>query len=257
MQELTDKLREGKGLKVKSGVLITEVVEGSPAEEAGLQEGDVVVAFNGKEVDSPDALQDLVADTAIGDQVKIKIVRGDRQRTLDVTMGEWDDSRWFGFNMPDDWKFSVADLTNRFRLGVRVSELNGDLAPYFGVDEGEGMLVLGVDEESTANEMGIKSGDVIVGVAGKEIESVDDIHKAMGELEEGEEFEVTVIRKKKHTTLKGEAKEGAGAYWFNSRSFNMPRVQMHRVDDDLRKEIDELREEIEELRQELKKSKSD
>lgn len=265
MQELSEALSDGLDTKVKKGVLVTEVIEGSPAERAGLEDGDIIVEFDGNKVNSPDELQSLVGEADDGDEVKIKVVRGKKSKTLKVTLGDWEDHPTFGFLRDFDFEaphvesFShYANLLRPRRLGVHVSELNGDLAPYFGVKAGEGLLVLEVSDESTAEEAGVKAGDVIVKVEGEDIRSTGDIHEQISELDAGDEVNITVVRKKKTMELKTEMKEG-GRYWFQSgrgrapraRAFSLPHIE---IDEDIRKELDELRKEIEELKKELKKS---
>jgi C-terminal processing protease CtpA/Prc len=115
-----------------------------------------------------------------------------------------------------------------------------------------------VHDESTAEALGVKAGDVIVEVEGNEIHSAKDVRESLSELDEGDDVNVTVVRKTKRVELKGELKEGSQARWHHEfrgrkpqiRSFTIPHIE----DDDLRKEVDELRKEIEELKKELKKS---
>lgn len=260
MQELTEEVKEGLGVDVKQGVLISDVIEGSPAEEAGIEEGDVVVEFAGKKVDSPSALQDLVLEQEEGDEVTIKLVRDGKTRTVKVTIGESDDfMTWIA---PEGMEFDFSNLPYAAqwfggpRLGVRISDMDEDLASYFGVKEGEGVLVLGIDEDSSAEGAGIKSGDVIVEVEGDKIESAGDIREALEDKEKGDEFTVTVVRKKKRQELNGTIKEG-GLRWYQSHARRgAPDVQFYRQhSDELRKELDELRKEVDELKKELKKSR--
>jgi S1-C subfamily serine protease len=268
MQELSDEVLEGLDTTVKRGVLVTEVVEDSPAEKAGIEEGDIIVEFMGKKVDSPDELRDLVAEQEIGDEVKVKVMRGKRTETLKVALGDWADQPEFAWSGPDHFEFLAPhwDAAKNYisavwprGLGVQVSEVNEDLGSYFGVGEGEGVLVLDVHDESTAEALGVKAGDVIVEVEGEEVHSAKDIRGSLSELDEGDEVNVTVVRKKKRVELKGELKEGSNARWHyrlknhapRMESFTIPHIE---VDDDVRKELDELRKEIDELKKELKKS---
>ena len=264
MQELTDDIREGLGVDAEYGVLISTVIKDSPAEKAGLEEGDIVTRFNGKRVESAEELREMVAETEVGDEVKIELLRDDEEETLTVTIGEWPDT--YGFSMGDfnfdrfDWEDMpqfVHALMPR-RLGVSVQNMNDDLAEYFGVDPDEGLLVLSVSEESMAEEMGIKSGDVITEVAGEQIDSAGDIRRALHEVEEGEAFEVTVVRQKKSMTLEGEMHEDRTSDRVRNafRWQGSPRMHIDHDHDEaeIRKELDELRDEIEELKKELKKS---
>ncbi|MDH3216512.1 MAG: PDZ domain-containing protein [Candidatus Krumholzibacteria bacterium] len=268
MQQLNDDLREGLGASVKHGVVVSEVIDGSPAQKAGIKEGDIIVEFAGEKVESPDELQRLVAEAEIGDEVKIKLIRDKKSKTYEVSLGDWADNPTMVWMGPDDFEVMVPDgddvqaLLGRLqprRLGVRVSDVNKDLGSYFGVKEGQGVLVLEVEGQTTAEDMGVKAGDVIVRIEGEEVRSVSDIHETMSELDAGDEVNVTVVRKKKDVKLKGEVKDSADT-WLHSlrghaprmRSFSVP--EMHFDRDDLREELDELRKEIEELKKELKKS---
>ncbi len=263
MQELTDESRKGLDIKVKNGVLIT-VIEDSPADKAGIEDGDVIVKFGRKKVTSPEQLIELVQAADVGDEVKIELYRDDKSMKIEMTLDDWSDRSSLSFVMPDDFEFSfdapsfVTSL-RPFRLGVRVSELNEDLAPYFGVEQGEGLLVLGVSDESAAEEAGVKAGDVIVEIEGDEIRSVGDIHEALSEMDAGDEFDITVVRKKKNVKLEAKMTEHSRAFFGDrvfSRSGRAPGMQMFRGGGDLRKEMKELREELEELKKEVKKSKS-
>jgi serine protease Do len=265
MQELTDEVLEGLDTDVKRGVLVTEVIEGSPAEKAGIEEGDIIVEFKGKKVNSPEQLRELVAKEGVGDEVKVKLVRDKRSKTIEVTLGDWADEPAVAWTVPDHRDLHIGDAMKGYlsafsgkRLGVSVSEINDDLGSYFGVKEGEGLLVLEVHEESTAEGLGVKSGDVIVEVEGEEVRSTGDIREGLSDVDPGDEVNVTVVRKKKKVELKGQLKEGEHVWHYDwrgrgprVRAFTVPDVDFN---DDLRKELDELRKEIEELKKELKKS---
>jgi serine protease Do len=265
MQELDEEVLKGLDTRVKRGVLVTDVIEGSPADKAGLEEGDIIVEFQGKKVTSPDQLQELVSDSEIGDEIKIKLVRDKKSKTFEVTLGDWADQPAITLFGRDGGDFSLhMDKMKNYvtafmpkRLGVRVSDVNEDLGSYFGVKEGEGVLVLDVDDESTADAAGVKAGDVIVEVQGEDVSSASDIRESISDLDPGDDVNLTVVRKKKRIELKGEMTEG-GEYLYNWHSRG-PRVRSFKVPDiefeeELRQELDELRKEIEELKKELKKS---
>jgi serine protease Do len=140
------------------------------------------------------------------------------------------------------------------RLGVRVSDIDNDLGSYFGVKEGEGVLVLDVDDASTAEAIGVKSGDVITGVQGKSVESAEDIRASLSDTNPGDEVYVTVVRNEKKVELKGEMQEGDYRAWQHvwERRGPTPPAVAPGYDQELRKEIDELRKEIQQLKEELK-----
>ncbi len=270
MQELDDELRKGLDVKAKNGVLITEVIEGGPAQEAGIEDGDIIVEFNGRNVDSPSELRELVEGVDVGDTVEVKLLRENKTKTIAVTIGEYpDDEESWSFLTPDhlewieDGKHAFIGAFGRGRLGVHVTDLNEDLGPYFGVKEGEGVLVLDVTQGSAGEKMGIKAGDVITEVGGGEVGSTVDLKEAVGEIEEGDEFDVVVVRSKKNITLKGEMGEDLARAYSRSSPRKLevripkfdvqalPRPEM----DELKKEMKDLKKEIEQLKEELEKIK--
>ncbi|UCH83683.1 MAG: PDZ domain-containing protein, partial [Candidatus Latescibacterota bacterium] len=259
-------LKQGLDIKVKSGVLISEVIEGSPAEAAGIEDGDVVIEFNGEKVDSPSALRDLVAEVEAGETVNVKVFRDNRVKTYEVTIGEWPEEVSWNVIAPEHmvWFDKGKDLFvssfGRGRLGVHVTELNEDLAPYFDAKEGDGVLVTDVVDESAAEEMGIKAGDVIVKVGTEDIGSKEELIDAVGDVDPGDPIEVTVLRKSKRVTLEGEMPETlASTYVKALRAYphrmRMPDVYKFSDDEleDLKREMEELKKEMEEMRKELKK----
>jgi S1-C subfamily serine protease len=267
MQELDEEVLKGLDTNVTRGVLISQVLEGSPAEEAGIQEGDIVVEFDRKEVSSPDELRNLVEDSRVGEAVKVKVIRDGEPKTLSVTVGQYPEEVKWGMGSPEEfhWYGHPGELRGMFfgsgRLGVRVTDLNEDLAPYFGVKEGEGVLVLGVNEESTAEKMGIKSGDVIVKMKGEAVGSVDDLTGMVGKLESGEKFDVSIVRSKKAMTLEGEAPESLSDLYRKEIRIG-PEAQARKLAvmsdaemDKLKQEMKSIQKELEDLKKELGKMK--
>lgn len=264
MQELTDELREGLNSKVEGGVLVSSVIEGSAAEAAGIKEGDIITEFGGKKVESPEALRKMIADQEVGDKIKVKVVREGKSQNVDVALGDLADAPMAFFHgrdglrmMPprEEMKAMIANLRPR-RLGVQAHELDEDLSSYFGVGAGEGVLVLGVEEETTAANAGIKAGDVIVGIGDDKVGSIGDIREAMSEVEKGDKIAITVVRKNKRVKLDGEIAD-AKTVWMNRLPHEWRRhgpVRGFGSGDEMRKELDELRKEVDELKKELDKS---
>lgn len=279
MQELDENVREGLDIDVKNGVLISGVEEDSPADEAGLKDGDVIVAFNGKKVDDPDDLRDLVQDTEPGEKVEIELVRDGKSKTLTLTVGEWpDESSWFSLG---DLYFDEGKVGRHFdnlvyafspkpRLGVEVAELNDDLAGYFKTKAGDGVLVLKVNEESVAEDAGVKAGDVVVQVGDEDVSSVDELRESVEDYEEGDEFAIHVIRKGKKKTLTATMDEVESAFHWSGKPYvwnyrqHVPKVHKYRmrvprveldIEDDLREELEEMKKELKEMKKELEELK--
>ena len=182
-----------------SGVLITGIVDDSPAEEAGLEKHDIIYLISGEKVSDSKELGKLIGSMDPGDEVEIVVYRDGKKKTFDLELGEKKTAYITidtgDFDLAEDvyvktlgkhgniWMNTGGDhfsFYNRGRLGVQLHSLNEDLAPYFKVKEGEGVLVLGVVEDSPAEEAGIKSGDVIVKIDDEEIEEIDDVFEALG-----------------------------------------------------------------------------
>ncbi len=270
MQELDEGLRKGLDVKVRAGVLVAEVVDGSPAQEAGIESGDIIVEFKGRKVESPSGLRGMVEKSEVGDTAKVKVIRDNKARTITVTLGAHSEGDSWSVVAPDrfEWfgggKGGLADVFGRGRLGVRVTELNDDLGAYFGVKEGEGVLVLEVTEGSVGEKMGIKAGDVIVKVDGEKVGSTADLKEAVGDVELGEAFDVVLVRSKADVTLRGEMDEEAVKAYTKvlPRKFDVrvpkfelrgvPEVEMPEMKS-LKKEMENLKKELEGLKQELKK----
>jgi C-terminal processing protease CtpA/Prc len=205
MEDLDSKMIKKLDYPKSTGVLITGIVEDSPAEETGLEEDDVIYSIEGEKVKDSKELGKLIASKEPGDEVKIVVYRDGKKKTFDLALGEkktayvtidmddYDDIAaekiyFKTLGMGDGvWTTSGGDhisiCRGRGRLGVQVHDLDSDLAPYFKVKEGEGVLVLDVIEDSPAEKAGIKAGDVIVKIGDEEIEEIDDIYESLGEFD--------------------------------------------------------------------------
>jgi predicted metalloprotease with PDZ domain len=271
MQELTDEVRKGLDIDVTQGVRVSGVEDDAPAEIAGIEEGDVIVKFNGKTVASADELRDLVRDVKPGEKSAIEVVRDGKKQTLTVTVGERPGHHGFYWksdgNAPMHFGRNFA-MFGGPRLGIEAHELEDDgLASYFGVKKGEGVLVLSVDEESVAGKAGVKPGDVISRVGDETVDDVSDVRDALRDYDEGDTFDITVLRHGKTQALKATMDDQSNEFSFAvpepehffqphtpraPRAPRAPRVHMYRGDDDeLRRELDDLKKELRELKEEL------
>jgi S1-C subfamily serine protease len=278
MQQITSDLREGLDLKKSDkGVLISGVEDDSPADKAGLEDGDVIVEFDGKSVTSPDELRDLVGDTGPGSKVEVVVIRDGDRKTFDIVVAERpEDFGTFLFNNeegePYHWNVfrgdhpGIASLFTGARLGVEATELNEGLAPYFKTKPGEGVLVLDVQDESVASRAGVKAGDVIQKVDDDSIESVGDLRESVRDFDEGDEFQLTVLRDGRTEKLKATMDEPKMAFFWSGdmphakhldRDAIRRNIREYRVqtDKDVDKALDELRSEIKDLKKEIRELK--
>ena len=214
------------GLPGIAGALVEDVTEGSPAEQAGIKQGDVIVEFDGERVRGVRHLTRLVQETPDGRQVQTVIVREGQRTTVSIAPRESAAigldgfrhleklGREFSYNMParpapparrrtvppSVWQFE--DLLGRggSSLGISVDTLSPQLAEYFGTKEG--VLVTTVNDDSTAAKAGMKAGDVITAINGSTVNDPADLRRRIQDLDEGDEFTISVIRDRKPQTLK-------------------------------------------------------
>ena len=190
-------------LSVSHGVLVTRVVAKSPAEKAGILEDDIIQYFDGQKIRRPDNLVDAVRQTKPNSTVKVTCMRDGKRMDLDVIVGKLRTSRLFSWGDGDHFIIRGGGAY----LGVQLHEMNEDLSAYFNVQEDGGALVLDVEEDSPASKTGIKAGDVIVSIDGDEVMDPQDAHDILSDFEEGDEVEITVIRKKQKQTMNVELGE--------------------------------------------------
>jgi len=165
IQELDDAKARALDLEIRDGALITDVIEGSPAKKAGIQEGDLIISFDGEKVKNTSNLKNLVSLTAPGSRSKVEIIRNGRNKTITVILEEMaqDESITFGKRESSkltDLGLEVRKLTNQFRHEYEISEAD------------DGLIIVNVDPTSDAAKKGIRSGDLIKRVGTKKVDSV-------------------------------------------------------------------------------------
>lgn len=225
MDELTARMKEKADYPQATGVLISHVVPDGPAEAAGIEDGDICFLFDGVKVEDPVHLGKLVRERKAGEKVAIVIYRDGKEKKLLVKL----DRRAPLPSIKEELgAYSVEDLSDvlgeayksvnklcvkscvRGHLGMALMDLNEDIAPYFSVKKGEGVLVFDVETDSPAAEAGIKGGDVIAGVNGSAVGTVSDIADELAEIEKGERVSLDVLRKGVKKSYELEADGGSG-----------------------------------------------
>ena len=217
------------GLREARGVGITGIVSNSPAEKAGLRKDDVILRFDGENVTSVRKLNRLVSEVAPDQTVKMSISRGGAEQELAVTIGKRNDSadtvqrlqglqglqglmgpgndqwHWEG---PQSGQDSFAFAFGNRRIGISTMQLTKQLADYFGIVDGKGLLVTSVAEDSPAAKAGIKAGDVITAVDGEKIEGSGDLSRGINKRKEGD-VSLTIVRNKSQRMITLTPKEAA------------------------------------------------
>lgn len=187
-------------LNVTHGVLVVGVEKESAAAKAGIQEDDVILSVNGEKVREPQSLTDIIRELTPGSAVKIGLWRDGKALEVKAILGKVERPKrftWHGVKAP-------KVIRSKAFLGVSLLEMDADLAAYFSAKAGAGVLITAVEKDTPAAKAGLKSGDVIVEMAGKPIKESKDIHEALAALKKGDSVAITVVRHGKKQTLKAE-----------------------------------------------------
>lgn len=172
LQEVTTEIAAAIGLSESGGVLVADVIDGTPAQKAGLRDGDVILGIAGEDVRNSNELSRRVASFPPGEKVELKVHRDGKIRNFDVTLGQRDDTQTASAeDIPSNDNDSLAA-----DIGLRISELNETLRQQFRVpDNVDGVIVTGVRPGSPAQDAGLQPGVVILQVDGENVTSGDDL----------------------------------------------------------------------------------
>jgi serine protease Do len=184
IQPLTPELAKSFGLKEPRGVLIADVVKDSPADKAGLASGDVLMEFDSKKVDAPQDLQKVVAVTAPGKGVPMKVWRDKGEKMLEIKVGE----------TPEDTAQLEPSGKSKNLLGLETRPITPEIARQLNLRTTEGVVVANVDEEGPAAEAGLQRGDVIRELNRQRIRSAQDYERATQGLKVGDRVTLLLQR---------------------------------------------------------------
>jgi serine protease Do len=170
---------------VQSGVTISNVVPGSPADSAGLKVGDTITAVDGKDVKNGD---DLVADIAArkpGSKAKLSFVRNSKKEETTVTIA--DRSKLFAARLGDEEKGNDESQPKESKFGLTVRSLTNDLAEKLDVPAGKGVIVQDVKSGSFADDIGLNRGDVILEINKQQVSNPDDFARIESSMKSGQD----------------------------------------------------------------------
>jgi serine protease Do len=208
VQDVTKKLAESRKLKASAGAYVSDVSDGSPAEKAGILEGDVIVKFDGRSIDDRDELMSAVRRSGPGDEVTVVVDRMGETKTLTATLDEPATPRAMTFTVPGlpaiappgRLPFGMTYYRSGERLGMEMQTLGKQLGEFLEVPGNRGVLVSSVDRKGAGAAAGMKAGDVIVRVNRNGVRDVDDVLTEIREAER-DTLPFEVVRKGKAVTL--------------------------------------------------------
>ena len=188
IQDLNQDLAKSFKVANGKGSLVTDVKDDSPADHAGLQQGDVIMAYDGSPVEDAVALQRLVTKTTVGSKVAIKVLRDGREKDLTVTIGEQPGEVKIASTDGDEKEYAFA--------GVAVQDLDRETAKELGIKgKAHGVVVTSVEPDSGAEKAGLMPGDVIREINRQPIKSVKEFEKLSSAVKKGDNVLLLINRR--------------------------------------------------------------
>ncbi|MGZ5843103.1 MAG: PDZ domain-containing protein, partial [Xanthobacteraceae bacterium] len=183
IQQVTDEIAESLNVKPARGALIAGVEDKGPAKPAGIEPGDVVVKFDGKDIKEPKDLSRVVADTAVGKEVDVIIIRKGAEETKKVTLGRLEDGEKAVQAAAKTQAEPVEKPVTQKALGLDLASLSKDLRTRYKIkDSVKGVIITSVDGTSDAAEKRLSAGEVIVEVAQEAVSNAADVKKRVDQL---------------------------------------------------------------------------
>jgi serine protease Do len=187
IQKITSDLKNAFKLKDDKGALISDVVPEGPAEKAGFKRGDIILSFDGKDIEESNDLPYIVSLTPVGKTVDVGILRDGRKQTIKIELGE----------LPEEEESIMGSRepsTSTSSLGLYIQDLTPELARRYGLSDTSGLIVVQVDSNSSAYEAGIRSGDLILEVDREQMEDVGQFNRKIEGYKKGDKILFLVKR---------------------------------------------------------------
>jgi|GEM_PF-6905355 len=196
-----------RGSDEEHGIKILDVCAGGPAEQAGLQKGDIIIEFGDTRVRTIPELQKLAGKSGPGVQKNVVILRNGEERVILITMGEkkkgqelckekiWTAETPEGSHKKEYNIFVAGEPVTRGFLGVNLQDLEEQLREYFGAPGGQGVLIDGIVKNSPAERAGLRAGDIILAINGEDVDCSGMVQKIVRLMKEGDIAEVLVLRR--------------------------------------------------------------
>ena len=170
IQELDNETAEALDIETRNGALIADVVKDSPAEDAGMQEGDVIVEFNGKPIANTANLKNVVSLTAPESTNRVKVIRNGSPKTVKVTLQELPEN-------PQQYAIRQRNESNEF--GLELKKITDSLKEKYQIEEEEALVVTRIDPNGEAYGKGIREGDIIKRIGTERVRSLKDYNRLL------------------------------------------------------------------------------
>jgi serine protease Do len=183
IQQVTDEIAESLNIKPPRGALVAGVDDKGPAKPAGIEPGDVIVKFDGKDIKEMRDLPRVVADTPVGKQVAVQLIRKGKEETKTVMLGRLEDGEKQADATKQDPAIENKSVVKK-SLGIELSNLSDDLRKRYKIKDTVkgGVVITGIDSNSPASDKRLSAGDVIVEIAQEAVSSADDFQAKIDKL---------------------------------------------------------------------------
>ena len=186
IQPLNKELGKYYGIEDGKGALVTEVFPGDPAADAGIQPQDIILSINDQQVESSRDLTRIIAESRVGETVKVKVLRDGKVKNFRVKLAKRDDQRIASTGR--------SQQGQEGEFGIRVSDVTPELKRQFGIEENEGVIVVEVEPKSKGDKAGVRAGDRILEVNHAKIKSVRDYTQKISQIKSGESVYLYLLR---------------------------------------------------------------
>jgi len=174
IQDVNEDLAKSFGLENAKGALVSEVSDNSPAKDAGIQQGDVIIEVEGKTITDVSNLRNMVAMIQPGTKIPVVVIRDGKKKELQVTIGE----------QPADFaKMGMGQDKTLQEMGLTLQDLTEELANQFGYDIDQGVLVADVAQDSPAEKAGMKAGQLIEEVNRQRVHNLKELQEVLKQAE--------------------------------------------------------------------------
>ncbi len=190
VQKMTPELAKSFGLERNKGALIADVIPGGAAETAGVRRGDVIVKFNGKDIDEMNELPRIVAATPVGKDVEMEVLRDGKPLTLKLKVGELKEEAPV-----------VAEEKAKVELGMSVQEITPEIAAQLQLKEPGGVIVTQVESGSSADEAGVQRGDILREFNGQPLRKLSEYQSAVSKVKKDDVVRLLVRRGERNLYL--------------------------------------------------------
>ena len=165
IQDLDNETADALDINTRNGALIADVVKDSPAEDAGMQEGDVIIEFNGMSILNTANLKNVVSLSAPESTNRVKVIRNGSPKTVKVKLQE----------LPENpQQFATRDRTVQNNFGLQLRKISNSLRKKYDIDDDQdGLIVTRIDRNGEAYEKGIREGDLVKRVGTEKVDSIN------------------------------------------------------------------------------------